>query len=125
MTSRKDVFFNLKEAVGGKVRMANNSHTKVEGIGSVRFKNLDGTTFVLPEVRYMPEIVRNLISLGILERKGCEFKGSGGFVKIVKDCTVIMRGERKGNDTLYILQGGAIQSKANSSSRSKKDSNIL
>ena len=84
--------------------MANNSITKVQGIGSVRFRNPDGTTFVLHEVRYMPGIARNLISLVTLERKGCEFKGSDGMLKIVMGCSVIVRGERRRNDTLYILQ---------------------
>ena len=103
MTSRKDVFIDFQKATGGRVRMANNSITKVQGIGSVRFRNPDGTTFVLHEVRYMPGIARNLISLGTLERKGCEFKGSDGMLKIVMGCSVIMRGEMRGNDTLYIL----------------------
>lgn len=71
MTSRKDLFINFEEQHSGKVRMANNSHTEVRGIGSVRFMNPDGTTFVLHEVRFMPGIARNLISLGTLERKGC------------------------------------------------------
>ncbi|KAL0793897.1 hypothetical protein Bca101_065274 [Brassica carinata] len=125
MTSRKDIFMNLTEAAGGRVRMANNSITQVEGIGSVRFRNPDGTTFVLHEVRYMPGIARNLISLGTLESKGCEFKGSGGIIKIVLGCTVIMRGERKGNDTLYILQGRAMEFESNSADQSKEDERRL
>lgn len=125
MTSRRDVFIGFQEVTGGKVRMANNSHTEVVGIGSVRFRNPDGTTFLLHEVRYMPGIARNLISLGTLEKKGCEFKGSEGIIKIVKGCTVIMRGERHGNDTLYILQGRAIQSEANSTSVSQEESERL
>lgn len=125
MTSRKDVMIEFKEATGGKVRMANNSYTEVTGIGSVRFKNPDGTTFVLHEVRYMPGIARNLISLGTLEKKGCEFRGSDGFVKIVKGCAVIMKGERRGNDTLYILQGGALKSEANAVKESSEDSTRL
>lgn len=54
MTSRKELFINLQEVTFGKVRMANESHTEVIGIGSVRFRNQDGMTLVLHEVRYMP-----------------------------------------------------------------------
>ena len=50
--------------------------------------------------------------IGMLESKGCEFKGSCGTLKIVLGCVVIMRGERKGNDTLYILQGTALKPEA-------------
>lgn len=89
----------------------------------MRFTNPDGTTFTLSDVRYMPEIGRNLISLGTLENKGCEFKGASGNLKVVKGCTVIMKGARKGQDTLYILQGSALKSELCSATSSKdKDS---
>lgn len=76
MTLRKELFVELQEVTEGKVRMANNSVTEVKWIGSIRFQNPDGTTFFLHEVRYMPGIGRNLISLGTLENKGCEFNAS-------------------------------------------------
>lgn len=105
MTPRRDVFLEMKDLDTGRVKMANNTQAHVKGIGSVRFQNPDGTTFVLHEVRYMPEIGRNLISIGTLEEKGCVFKGSEGVLKVVKGCTVVMKGSRNGKDTLYILQG--------------------
>ncbi|CAA7042915.1 unnamed protein product [Microthlaspi erraticum] len=112
MTPRRDVFLEMKELNTGRVNMANNTQARVKGIGSVRFENPDGTTFVLHEVRFMPEIGRNLISMGTLEEKGCEFKGAGGVLKVIKGCTVIMRGHRNGNDTLYFLKGKARSSDA-------------
>lgn len=87
--------------------MANNTQAGVKGTGSVRFQNPDGTTFVLHDVRYMPEIGRNLISVGTLENKGCEFRGANGCMKVIKGCTVIMKGHRRKNNALYILQGSA------------------
>ncbi|CAA7045660.1 unnamed protein product [Microthlaspi erraticum] len=74
MTPRRDIFLEFKELSNGKVRMANDSLSEVKGIGSVRFKNHDGTTFVLNEVRYMQGISKNLMSMGTLESKGCELK---------------------------------------------------
>ncbi|CAA7024880.1 unnamed protein product [Microthlaspi erraticum] len=62
MTPRRDVFIDFKEVSSGKFKMANSTHSDVKGIGSVRFLNPDGTTFVLHDVRFMPEIGRNLIS---------------------------------------------------------------
>ncbi|CAA7027632.1 unnamed protein product [Microthlaspi erraticum] len=55
----------------------------------------------------MPEIGKNLISVGTLEEKGCDFKGSKGVLKVTKGCSVIMKTVRKGTDTLYFLQGSA------------------
>lgn len=66
MTPMKNVFINIKETSVGKVRMASNLFSEVKGIGSVRFQNPDDTTVVLYDVRYIPDISRNLISLDIL-----------------------------------------------------------
>lgn len=81
--------------------MANFTRTEVKGIGSVRFQNKDGTTFVLHDVRYMPGIGKNLISVGTLDSKGCEFRGGNGVMRIVKGNLVFMIGNKK--DLLYIL----------------------
>lgn len=75
MTSRRDVSINFKELTTGRVKMANNSLSEVKGIGSVRLVNPDGTIFVLHEVRYMPDIGRNLISVGNIVLKGWELEG--------------------------------------------------
>ena len=115
MTPRKELFVELQVVTEGKVRMANNSLTGDKGISSIRFQNPDSTTFLLHEVRYMPDIGRNLISLGTLENKACEFKASNGIMKIFLGCTLIMRGYRKGSDTLYFLRGYALKSENNSS----------
>ena len=50
MTPRRDVFIDLQESTNGRVRMANNTVSEVRGMGSVRFQNEDGTTFLLSEV---------------------------------------------------------------------------
>ncbi|KAG7532846.1 Zinc finger CCHC-type superfamily [Arabidopsis thaliana x Arabidopsis arenosa] len=110
MTPRKDIFIEFQEVDKGKVRMANNSSTEVKGIGKVRFVNTDGTTFVLHDVRYMPGMSRNLISMGTLEAKGCEFKAADGILKVIKGCTVFMKGVRKAS--LYVLQAEAKKSEA-------------
>ena len=105
MTPRADLFIDMKPASGGKVRMAYNTITEVKGIGSVRFENPDKTTFVLHDVRYFPGIARNLISMGSLEEKGCDFKAANGILKVIKGCTVFMKGARQ--QSLYILQAKA------------------
>ncbi|KAA0063883.1 Retrovirus-related Pol polyprotein from transposon TNT 1-94 [Cucumis melo var. makuwa] len=46
------------------------------GIGSVTLKFKDGIATLLRNVRYVPSLKRNLISLGMLDFIGCEYRGS-------------------------------------------------
>lgn len=48
--------------------MGNNTVSKVKGIGKLKIVNPDQSTVVLTEVRYMPSMVRNLISFDNLKR---------------------------------------------------------
>ena len=47
--------------------MGNNAACKVIGIGSVRLKMSDGIIRELDNVRHIPELKRNLISLGMID----------------------------------------------------------
>jgi len=105
MTPRKEYLINFEKAKSGKVRMANNSYSEVKGIGSVRFVKKDGTSIVLQGVRYIPEISRNLISMGTLEAEGYEFKGNHGILRVMQDSNEFIRGRRRAS--LYILEAQA------------------
>lgn len=50
--------------------MGNDSPCNTMGICSIRLKNHDGSTRVLSDVQYVPNLKKNLISLGALESKG-------------------------------------------------------
>nr|GEV31185.1 retrotransposon protein, putative, Ty1-copia subclass [Tanacetum cinerariifolium] len=51
------------------------------GIWKVRVQMKDGSSFMLENVRYIPELKRNLISLGTLDREGYTMKLQNGRVK--------------------------------------------
>ncbi|KAI3799571.1 hypothetical protein L1987_34870 [Smallanthus sonchifolius] len=53
----------------------------IKGIGSVSLKLLNGSTIDLNDVRYIPELKRNLISLGTLEKGGCKVSMGNGRIK--------------------------------------------
>ena len=106
MTSRKDWLFDLKDTEGSKVLMGDNTPCDVKGIGSVKLKMADGTMKILKDVRYIPELKRNLISLGTLDTSGYEIKLRGGVLKVLKGIMVAMKGTL--NQGLYILQGETI-----------------
>ena len=50
--------------------MDNDHPCKIVGIGSIKLRNYDGTTRNLRDVRYLPKLKKNLISLEALESKG-------------------------------------------------------
>lgn len=50
--------------------MGNNHSCSVVGIGSVSIKMADGGVRNLENVRWVPELSRNLISVGILDNLG-------------------------------------------------------
>lgn len=86
--------------------MGNNKSCEVLGIGTVRIKRHDGIERVLQEVRYIPGLKRNLISLGTLDVKGFNYKAFGGVLRVTKGCLVVMKGIIESG--LYMLQGSTM-----------------
>ncbi|GKA12355.1 retrotransposon protein, putative, ty1-copia subclass [Tanacetum coccineum] len=58
--------------------LGDNRECKIRGIGKVRLQLRDGSSFVLHNVMYIPELKRNLISLGTLEKEGFTVKLQSG-----------------------------------------------
>lgn len=61
---------------------------------------------VLTNVRYIPGLKRNLIPLGTLEEKGCEFKSSNGVMTVLRNSKLIMQGVKRNN--LYYLEADVV-----------------
>jgi len=62
--------------------MGNNAQSNVTGISTIKIKTLDGVIRTLSNVRHVPDLTRNLISLGTLESKGCKYSAEGGVLKV-------------------------------------------
>lgn len=69
--------------------MGNNAAYRVLRIGSVILKFENGYTFTLRRVRYIPDLNRNLISMGNLDDTGLKGNFGDGLLKIVKGFLVI------------------------------------
>lgn len=121
MTPMREWFFEFEELDGGVVYMGNDNPCKTVGIGSIKLRNHDGSTRILKDVRYVPNLKRNLISLGLLESKGLEVKMRDGILKVTSGALVMLKGARKNN--LYYYQGSTVvgTAAATTSSSSKKD----
>lgn len=88
------------------VLLGDNKACPVSGIGSVVIKMHDNIQRTLTDVRYVPELKRNLISIGALTNKGCIVKIDDSTLKVVKGSLVVMKGEYKNG--LYYLLGETV-----------------
>lgn len=102
--------------------MANQTYSEIKGIGSIRIQNEDLSTVLISNVRYVPSMSRNLISMGTLEDQGCWFQSKNGSLKVIKGCLTLLKGKKVG--TLYLLQGKVVTGSANSVVSSKNESKL-
>ena len=74
MSPYKSYFTDYYDYNGSRVMMGNNVVCKIMGIGNVNRKLHDGTIRELRQVRHVPELKRNLISLGMLDQMRCSVR---------------------------------------------------
>ena len=117
MCPTKSWFHSYNKIDGGKVLLGNNMSCNVVGIGSVQVKLDDGTVKTLSSVRHVPELQRNLISLGMLDEAGYICKIESGNMKISRGSYVAMRGVKK--NRLYVLLGKTLTNSAAVANSSK------
>lgn len=67
VTSQDDWFENLHKSNDGHVVLCDNSAYNVVGIGDINLK-FDSFVHTLKDIKYIPELFRNLISVGRLEK---------------------------------------------------------
>jgi len=70
MCPHRDWFTPYESVDCGVVLMGNNSQCKAMGKGAIRIKMHNGMITTLTNVRHVPDLKRNLISLGTLESLG-------------------------------------------------------
>ncbi|KAK4386032.1 Retrovirus-related Pol polyprotein from transposon TNT 1-94 [Sesamum angolense] len=81
----------------------------IVGVGDVRIKIYDGTARTLSDVRHIPDLKRNLISLGTLHKNGFIPKADEDreTIRIVKSALTVMKGKiTTGN--IYKLLGSTV-----------------
>ena len=100
------MFLDFKEFNGGVVYIGNDSTCKTMGIGSVQIKMFDGVIRKLNDVRYVRDLKKNLISLGVLDASGYCIIFEGGNLKVARGALVAIKGTRRGS--IYYLNGTTI-----------------
>ncbi|KAG8489614.1 hypothetical protein CXB51_017589 [Gossypium anomalum] len=123
MSPNRDWFTHYETVSEGVVLMGNNASCKIAGVGTIKVKMFDGVVRTLSDVRHVPELKKNLISLSALDSKGYRYTAKSGVLNISKGPLVVMKGQRK-TVKLYVLQGFNITGDAAVASSSLSDDDI-
>ena len=110
MNLNKDLLEDLCDQDDGYVLLGNNKTCKIACVGSVRFKLHDESIRLLTKVRYIPDLKRNLISLGEFDKKEYNFQGEKSILKVMKGSKEVLKGMKK--QGLYTLKAEVVSDSA-------------
>jgi len=82
--------------------MSDDRPCNMEVIGRVLIKMFDGMVRELKKVSFVPQLKKNLMSVGALEALGLGISGRDGILKMLRGSMVVMKGIRRNN--LYYLK---------------------
>ncbi|KAK2983980.1 hypothetical protein RJ640_027305 [Escallonia rubra] len=102
-TPHRDCFSDYVHGDYEHVTVGNGYRCNIVGKGKVKIKLSNGGTLILTDVRHIPELQKNLISVSGLDREGYFVAFGEKQWKVTKGSMVVARGERVG--TLYTLSG--------------------
>ncbi|KAH9802591.1 Integrase catalytic domain-containing protein [Citrus sinensis] len=119
----KDYFTEYHEFDGGMVMMGNNAMCRVVGISTVKLRLQDGTLLMIKHVRHVPDLKRNLISLGKFDQIGYNIRLQYGDLRVMNGSKTILKGNRKNG--VYVLDGEIIAGESGFSGSIKTDNTRL
>lgn len=104
ITGHNNWFVNLDETKKSTVRFADNRVIQAEGIGEVLIKRDDGSSAILSECLYVPNMKSNLISLGQLVEKKFHIDIHNGYLAIFEPVTekMVIRTKMASNRTFQV-----------------------
>ena len=107
VTPHRNWFDTYRSINCGSVRMGNDATCTIIGMGTIKIKMSDGVVRTLEEVRHIPDMRKNLISLKTLDSKGYSYKSENEIMKVSKGVMVVMTGQ-KISSSVYKLLGNTI-----------------
>lgn len=120
----KEWFSSYKPMQNGDVvRMGDDNPCEIVGIGSVQIRMHDGMVRTLDNVRHIPRMARNLISLSTLDDDGYKYSASGGVLKVSRGSLVYMVGDMN-SARLYVLRGNTLHVSATAATVSDDNTNL-
>uniref|UniRef100_A0A2N9FLA5 CCHC-type domain-containing protein n=1 Tax=Fagus sylvatica TaxID=28930 RepID=A0A2N9FLA5_FAGSY len=124
VTPHRNWFDTYRSINCGSVRMGNDATCTIIGMGTIKIKMSDGVVRTLEKVRHIPDMRKNLISLGTLDSKGYSYKSENGIMKVSKGAMVVMTGQ-KISSNVYKLLGNTILDGVVAVAESEDDDTLL
>nr|KYP66486.1 Retrovirus-related Pol polyprotein from transposon TNT 1-94 [Cajanus cajan] len=90
---KREYFTTYRKGDFGHVNMGNKSTSQIVGIGDIHLQTGVGCTLILKDVRHIPDIRLNLISVNVLDKEGYEHSMKGGRWKLTKGSLVVAKGK--------------------------------
>ncbi|PHT52051.1 hypothetical protein CQW23_06513 [Capsicum baccatum] len=106
MCPNKDLFSTYDPIECGVIMVGNNVGCKIVGKGTVRIKMYNGIIRTLINVRCVPKLKKNLISLGTPESLRCKYTSGRGVLEVSRGGLMVMKARKSG--ILYALLGSTI-----------------
>ena len=91
----------------GSVLMGNDASCRVVGMGNIIVKMFNGVIRMFCDVRHVPDLRKNMISLGTLDGNGFSYKYANGVMKVSKGVLTVMKGQKLAGN-IYKLMGTTI-----------------
>jgi hypothetical protein len=99
-TPHRKHFMDYVQGDFGQVHLGDDVPCKIVGMGKVKVKKRNGNQWLLKEVRHIPYLRKNLISIGKLASEVCISIFTDNLCKVTKVSLEIEKGEKVG--TLYL-----------------------
>uniref|UniRef100_A0A3Q7GJ81 Reverse transcriptase Ty1/copia-type domain-containing protein n=1 Tax=Solanum lycopersicum TaxID=4081 RepID=A0A3Q7GJ81_SOLLC len=119
MCPNREWFIDLQEGECGFIHTANNIPLTAYGVGSIQLRNHDGLSRTLTDVRYVPDLKKNLIFVGALKSNGFKVIANNGVIRICSGVLVVMKAIRR-NNNMYHSQGSTVIGTAATTSNDEK-----
>ncbi|KAE8684070.1 hypothetical protein F3Y22_tig00111154pilonHSYRG00007 [Hibiscus syriacus] len=109
ITPNREWFSTYRPVNSGSVYLGDDRCCNIVGIGDVRIKMHDGSVRTLSGVRHIPDLKKNLISLGTLHKNGFIPKADEDreTIRIVKGALTVMKGKMTAGN-IYRLLGSTV-----------------
>ncbi|KAL0298311.1 UNVERIFIED_CONTAM: Retrovirus-related Pol polyprotein from transposon TNT 1-94 [Sesamum radiatum] len=109
ITPNREWFSSYRSGNSGSIYLGDDRCCNIVGVGDVRIKMYDGTVRTLSDVRHIPDLKKNLISLGTLHKNDFIPKADEDreTIRIVKGALTVMKGKITAGN-IYKLLGSIV-----------------
>jgi hypothetical protein len=103
VTLYRNWFDTYRSVSCGSVQMGNDATCTIIRMRTIKIKMSDGVVRTLEDLRHIPEMKNNLISLGTLDSKGYSYKSENVIMKVSNGAMVVMTSQKISSNVYKLL----------------------